>query len=393
MRRIMRERDQFNSSKRDKDEVDMLKLEVTQLSTERDQLVRQLEKSQDMLLSFQQDLNLTENELKRMGAENRRLKEEADKSERGVLESKEKEIKNLNDRIRAMEFDYDDALKKHASQKIKADKAEREISQLQTRLELLEAEAKNKRKESVDAKANLNIQADSARFDAELSRLTKERDSAQAALDVCKLDLNRLESQLKRAQEENARMRSQVSVMSESMEKGSKEIEEAKDNEIKKLTDRVASLEKDLKALSIEKEALEKQKQTLERSLKEGGQGDAALLAAKEKQISELTEQIKIYKAELSDKAQEFQHEKRELQKVIEEQKSQLQRGGGSASGPEQDKLSQDLMKAKKEVQEAAVERERFQSQLEMLVQELEQKQVDTVKSLFFFSVCQITFI
>ena len=29
-------------------------LEITQLTTERDQLVRQLEKSQDMLLSFQQ---------------------------------------------------------------------------------------------------------------------------------------------------------------------------------------------------------------------------------------------------------------------------------------------------------------------------------------------------
>lgn len=73
---------------------------MSQLSGERDQLVRQLEKSQEMLLSFQQDLNLTENELKRITAENRRLKEEADKSERGILESKEKEINNLNDKGR-----------------------------------------------------------------------------------------------------------------------------------------------------------------------------------------------------------------------------------------------------------------------------------------------------
>lgn len=43
---------------------------------------------------------------------------------------------------------------------------------------------------------------------------------------------------------------------------------------------------------------------------------------------------------------------------------------------PDVDKLTQELGKAQKEVQEAAVERERFQSQLEMLVQELEQKQV-----------------
>lgn len=89
-----------------------MEVEIGQLSAERDQLVRQLEKSQDMLLSFQQDLNLTENELKRVTAENKRLKDEADKSERGVLESKEKEIRNLNDRIRGLEFDYDDALQK-----------------------------------------------------------------------------------------------------------------------------------------------------------------------------------------------------------------------------------------------------------------------------------------
>jgi len=36
-----------------------------------------------------------------------------------------------------------------------------------------------------------------------------------------------------------------------------------------------------------------------------------------------------------------------------------------------------DLEKAQKEVAEGAVERERFQAQLEMLVQELEKKQVN----------------
>merc|ERR1739845_140313 len=39
-------------------DMDKMELEINQLTTERDQLVRQLEKSQDMLLSFQQDLNM-----------------------------------------------------------------------------------------------------------------------------------------------------------------------------------------------------------------------------------------------------------------------------------------------------------------------------------------------
>ena len=71
-----------NSKLRDND-VDKFELEITQLNTERDQLVRQLEKSQDMLLSFQQDLNMTENELKRVNCENKRLRDEAGATEKG----------------------------------------------------------------------------------------------------------------------------------------------------------------------------------------------------------------------------------------------------------------------------------------------------------------------
>ena len=100
--------------------------------------------------------------------------------------------------------------------------------------------------------------------------------------------------------------------------------------------------------------------------------------------MQELNEQIKTYKAELSDKQKEFQHEKQELQKVIEEQRDQIKKGAeeqttNDSNGPppaEVDALNKELQKAKQEVKEAAVERERFQSQLEMLVQELEQKQV-----------------
>ena len=59
LRRVNREKEQLNSdmstaAKLKDNDVDKLELEITQLNTERDQLVRQLEKSQDMLLSFQQ---------------------------------------------------------------------------------------------------------------------------------------------------------------------------------------------------------------------------------------------------------------------------------------------------------------------------------------------------
>ena len=109
------------------------------------------------------------------------------------------------------------------------------------------------------------------------------------------------------------------------------------------------------------------------------------------KKVQELNEQIKTYKAELADKQKEFQFEKQELQKVIEEQKDQIKKGGDStnaSNSAENEALNKELQKAKQEVKEAAVERERFQSQLEMLVQELEQKQVGyCLKNPFFQSL------
>ena len=118
----------------------------------------------------------------------------------------------------------------------------------------------------------------------------------------------------------------------------------------------------------LEKE-LNKQKDTGAKSATDANENE---LAQKQKKIIELTEQIKVLKADLSDKQKEFQHEKQELQKVIDEQKIQLQKG----DTPDVEKIRKELEKAQKEVKEGAVERERFQSQLEMLVQELEQKQV-----------------
>merc|ERR1712111_18963 len=104
---------------------DKLELGITQLNTERDQLVRQLEKSQDMLLSFQQDLNMTESELKHVTNENRRLKDEAGATEKGIMDSKEREIRHLSEKVRTMEYDYDELLQREGKEKIKADRAER----------------------------------------------------------------------------------------------------------------------------------------------------------------------------------------------------------------------------------------------------------------------------
>ena len=229
-----------------------------------------------------------------------------------------------------------------------------------------------------------------------LCRLTKERDLARTELEVRKHDLDKLETDLKVIASENDRLKSEQNSVTNGLEKGSKEILESKENEIQKLGERVKSLEAEVQMLKEDKSALEKQKNDLEKALQNGDSKhdnvDGAAVAENQKKIIDLTEQIKIYKSELADKQKEFQHEKQELQKVIEELR--VAKGGGDLP-PDVEALNKELSKAQKEVKEAAVERERFQSQLEMLVQELEQKQVSFQsitksykKSLQFPCVC-----
>merc|ERR1739844_674883 len=215
-------------------------------TTERDQLVRQLEKSQDMLLSFQQDLNMTENELKHVANENRRLKEESGASEKGIMESKEREIRNLSEKVRTMEFGYDELLQKEGKEKIKADRAEREIIQLEQRLQDMDTELRKARLDSSHQAGAAD--RDTSRFDIEISRLTKERDLTRTELDVCKHDLDRVEMDIKRLRDENDRLRRET-VTTESktrgdisrpdpeVEKGQREALESKNKEIDKLKD------------------------------------------------------------------------------------------------------------------------------------------------------------
>lgn len=128
-----------------------------------------------------------------------------------------------------------------------------------------------------------------------------------------------------------------------------------------------------------EKDALERELENLQKALEaksinnvDGTDGGS------DTKVAELQEQIKLHKQELEAKQKEFEDEKRELQKVISEQKDQLEKGGvaDGVPAPEVERMNKELQKAQKDLQEAAVERERFQAQLEMLVQELEHKQV-----------------
>merc|ERR1719410_2171799 len=404
LRHIRMERDKYASEyshkhKSVESDLDKLHLEIAQLTTERDALVRQLEKSQDMLLSFQQDLNLTESELKRANDENRRLREETTLTpDKSILDSKEKQIKKLNEKIRNLEKDYDEALNAKDEQKMRADRAEREKQPLSNKVEALENDLKHalKMSDATDSKMGKDV----AMYNQEIARLTKERDSSKTELDIAKHDLKIVETDLKGSRDEVKRLLASQEKMSSGLEKGQKEILECKENEIKKLTGRVESLESQVTKIKTEKDALEKEKETLRKDLdlekdllkkavsenNTAGQ-DSVKVVEMEKKIGDLNEQIRVLKLDLSDKQKEFAQEKKDLQNVIDEMK----KGGDAVANAEVEKIKKDLEKsntelekvrkelekAQQELKEGSVERERFQAQLEMLVQELEQKQMD----------------
>ena len=87
-------------------------------------------------------------------------------SEKGKMGRKEREIRNLNDKMRTIERDHDELIQRESREKIKADRAERELGTLKTQIEVLEAQIEATRKPSITDATKL----DSAKFDAEIAR-------------------------------------------------------------------------------------------------------------------------------------------------------------------------------------------------------------------------------
>ena len=84
-----------------------------------------------------------------------------------MMESKEREIRTLNDKMRTMERDYDELIQRESREKIKADRAEREIGSLKTQIEVLEAQIEATRKPSAAPEVP---KPDQAKFDVEIAR-------------------------------------------------------------------------------------------------------------------------------------------------------------------------------------------------------------------------------
>ena len=82
-----------------------------------------------------------------------------------MMESKEREIKHLNDKVRAMEREYDDLIQKESRERIKADKAEREIANMKNQIDKLEIQ----REASIVANKDKN-NFESSKFDVEIAR-------------------------------------------------------------------------------------------------------------------------------------------------------------------------------------------------------------------------------
>lgn len=84
-----------------------------------------------------------------------------------MLDSKDREIRHLSEKVRTMETEYDLLLQKDGKEKLKAT---REIADLQAKIDNLEAELRSANREMASSNR------DTGKFDVEISRLSKERD-------------------------------------------------------------------------------------------------------------------------------------------------------------------------------------------------------------------------
>ena len=82
--------------------------------------------------------------------------------EKSILDSKEKQIKKLNENIKSLEVEYDNILQLKEKERFRADKLERESKPLASKLEQLEQDLKHALKMS-DSKEN-NLSKDIAMF-------------------------------------------------------------------------------------------------------------------------------------------------------------------------------------------------------------------------------------
>ncbi len=94
------------------------------------------------------------------------------------MDAKDREIRHLSEKIRTMETEYDMLLQKDGKEKLKAT---REIADLQAKIDTLEAEIRAANREMASSSR------DTGKFDAEIARLSKERDLTRYLLDKWEL--------------------------------------------------------------------------------------------------------------------------------------------------------------------------------------------------------------
>ena len=108
--------------------------------------------------------------------------------EKSVLDSKEKQIKKLNENIKNLEVEYDNILQQKDKEKMRADKLERDSKPINAKIEQLEADLKHALKMN-DSQEN-NLSKDIAMFNQVNCPSSSQLHSSQTiqtaqALDSC----------------------------------------------------------------------------------------------------------------------------------------------------------------------------------------------------------------
>ena len=359
-------------------EVERLRASLDKAITARDQveleagrLAKELEKSQMLITKNAEAMESSKKEHERILAEAALLREERDAVRQELRRAQQHQQMQGNEEVVRLQHDLQVAQRDRDKMAAILENREKHAEKIEKAKEKLEAEAKQLQVERDQLVIQLEKSQDM------LMNFQHELNASEAEGEKQREELHRLQQlQQQRGQQPSAESMAEVQRATQ---------------QVQTLTNQVQALTQNL---TRERQRAEQAEKRLQESLSQHQQQQPQS-QQQQQQIEQWQKQLEMEKqrAEAAEKRvqlaeRQLHAQQQQIQQMQQQmQQQQGQQGQQGQNAAELQRLQKELQKSKDEVNQAVVERERFQAQIEMLCQELQQNQVSIWKA------CSYTFL
>lgn len=235
---------------------------MKKVTSERDELINMLKKSQSVLLQCQDKLQASERSLELEKDEVKRLKNELRNQDMNVKQNVEQDSARLRDLIRTKDKELDTCKQNLAVKEQEAKTLQQAIQQMQAAL--------RERDQGVDSeRSNLQKSMDAQRIMTE--ELQKKLQVAQQQVNSKEASIAELKKQLQTIQTENKRktdeLTSKVATLEKQLQVSATSNDNALKEDVRKLLDELDHTQNELKNLALEKDKVSHQNQQIRNEL------------------------------------------------------------------------------------------------------------------------------